>query len=366
MGERGISIYVHVPFCTRKCLYCSFPSAPMGKGDQEAYLEGLSKEMGSWSRQLRRPRVHTIYFGGGTPSKLSPGGWERLMGDLGQSFDLSGVREITFEANPESLGVDLLKCWTEVSPGPLRVSLGVQSFLDRELRRLGRVHTASDAVRASEMVLRAGIPLSVDLMFRLPGQSLRDFSYSLKMAVGLGVDHLSAYELTVEEGTPFGDMDLELPPDGYWFYRYLQWYLGRRGFVQYEVSNFARPGAFRVHNLRYWLGGDFLGLGPGAWSCIREARYGNHPSLGGWLRLVEASGRGTCCGEILEGARRRAERAILALRTSFGWAPEGRDDPLACRLEPLMGDLVALQGGRYVLTPRGFRVANLIWEILLP
>ncbi|MCX7828610.1 MAG: radical SAM family heme chaperone HemW [Thermanaerothrix sp.] len=366
-----LSLYVHVPFCVRKCLYCSFPSAPMGPLDEELYVDALCDEMASWARHLKGRKLFSLYVGGGTPSRLSCPAWERVLKRLWCLFDPSDLKEVTFEANPESLSISLLRTWTDLCPIPIRLSLGVQSFCDLDLLALGRPHTVKDAKRACDMVLSHGLSLSLDIMFRLPCQTIKGFAVTLKEAVRSGAEHLSAYELSIEEGTPYSSMNLNFCEDGYVFYRYLQWYLANKGFVHYEISNFALNRAFRLHNLRYWLGGDFLGIGPGAWSCIGGARYRNASDLKEWARLVDLSGKGVDFGEFLSDKSRRAERAVLRLRTIWGLRPESEDEPMVAVLSSLEDDLVQRNrdlSGRdvYRLTPRGFRVANRIWGMLLP
>lgn len=366
-----LSLYVHVPFCVKKCLYCSFPSAPMGPLDEELYVDALCSEITSWAGQLKGRKLFSLYVGGGTPSRLSCSAWQRVFGCLWRFFDPSDLQEVTFEANPESLNISLLKTWMDLCPIPIRLSLGVQSFDDSDLLTLGRPHTAKDAKRACDMVLSEGLSLSLDIMFRLPNQTIRGFAVTLREAVKSGAEHLSAYELSIEDGTPYHSMNLSFCEDGYVFYRYLQWYLAKKGFLQYEISNFALNGAFRLHNLRYWLGGDFLGVGPGAWSCIGGARYRNASNLKGWARLVALSGKGVDFGEFIPNESRRSERAILRLRTIWGFRPGPEDKRVAASLSSLCDDLVQLNkdldgSDVYRLTPRGFRVANRIWEMLLP
>ncbi|WP_352425166.1 radical SAM family heme chaperone HemW [Aminomonas paucivorans] len=371
-GRGPLALYVHVPFCTAKCPYCAFPSAPPGEGDEDRYLEGIGREVRFWASRLKRRGLSSLYVGGGTPTRLSPSGWERLIRFLEEAFSFRSSTEITVEANPESLSPEHLEIWGRWRP--LRVSLGVQSFRDEELVALGRLHDGARAREAAMRIRRQGIPLGLDLMFGIPRQTLRTFAESLREALSLDPEHLSLYQLMLEEGTPFG----ESPPEGraeegYPFYRYAQWRLPRAGYGQYEIASFALPGRWRRHNLRYWLGGDFLGLGPGAWGCLGGWRYRNDPTLTGWRARTDRGRSAALWGERLSGERKAREEAILALRTRWGWSPGETSRrfglPVAEAVEadllPFEGAFVRRQGVRWVLTPRGFQVANRIWEALV-
>ena len=372
LGGRGpLALYVHVPFCTAKCPYCAFPSAPPERGDEERYLAGLEREARFWASRLGPRPLSSLYVGGGTPTRLSLSGWARLVRCLEGTFRFRDTTEITLEANPESLRGEHLAAWRDWRP--LRVSLGVQSFRDEELAALGRLHDGREAREAAAQIRDGGHSLSLDLMFRIPRQTLRTFASSLDTALDLGAEHLSLYELTFEAGTPFGEVPPEVPQEGYPYYRYAQWRLPRAGWVHYEVASFALPGRWRRHNLRYWLGGDYLGLGPGAWGYLGGWRYRNGSTLAEWERRLDRGGAGAVWGERLRDSRAAREEAVLALRTRWGWTPGGTErrwgreaaEVLEEALRPFEGPFVRRRGPRWVLTPRGFRVANRIWEALI-
>jgi oxygen-independent coproporphyrinogen-3 oxidase len=359
-------LYVHVPFCESKCPYCAFASAVKERGDEERYLEALLAEISFRRRGDLAPE--TVYVGGGTPTTLSAAAWLRLSAALRPFLPAPGG-EVTVEANPGALSKEHLKLWRGwVS----RISLGVQSFDDRELSFLGRVHDARQAADAALMCKSAGFELSLDLMFGLPGQTLRDWAGTLSRAVSLGVSHISVYQLSLEPGAPFSEKNLLLP-DGYRPYRYAQWYLTRKGYGQYEVASFARPGCESAHNLNYWDDGEYLGLGPSAWSCLGGTRSQNAPSLGEYCRLLRERGSAVVYEERLAPGPAARQAAILALRATRGidWRKfeekhgEVFKDEVKKKLQRFPEYLVRVGDSSASLTPRGLRVANRIWEEII-
>ena len=369
-GEK-LSVYLHVPFCSGKCGYCSFYSAVPSAGDIEAYLESLAAELALWRDRLEAPALRTLYVGGGTPSLLSPGQWRRLILLLEALGDWGALEEATVEANPSSLSGELLELWR--SSFFTRVSLGVQSLEDRELEALGRRHDSRLARDAMSRVARSGLRLAADLIFGLPGQTIRSWAASLSGVLEAGAEHVSAYQLTLEPNTPMGVQDPALP-DGYPFYRYAQWFLPRRGLIQYEISSFAPAGGECRHNLAYWRQEDVLALGPAAWGYLAGRRYANPGTLDAYIEMAKRgfpdSGR---VGETLTPRARGVEAAILALRTRWG---VDRADfaarwglPLLREVESVLGALptrlVRDDGRSLALTSAGMRVGNAVWAELL-
>ena len=363
-----LSLYIHVPFCAAKCGYCSFYSRPPRGGEMEAWLGAVEREARLWRERAEgKIPLRTLYAGGGTPSLLPLPLWRRLLSLVEENFDLSPLEEATAEANPSSLTGDLLHLWE--ASFLTRVSLGVQSLDDAELRVLGRLHDAEGALRVMQQVAGSRLALSADLIFGLPGQTLRSWAASLHKALDAGAPHLSTYQLTLEPDTPMGCAGPELP-DGYPFYRYAQWFLPRGGLVQYEVSNFARPGSECRHNLAYWRQENVLALGPAAWGYLDGWRYANPRTLEAYLGAAPGD---LGNAERLDTLARAVECAILALRTRWGI---DREDfaarwgiGLLREVEGVMSGLpprlLRDDGHSLSLTPAGMRVGNAVWTELM-
>lgn len=365
------SLYVHVPFCERKCNYCAFESAPPRDGDFELYLSSLKKELALRRAELGRLMLDTCYIGGGTPTVLPLQTWDGLIETLEESFDFAPDTEVTVEANPNSLRAEHLLSWREWRV--TRVSVGVQSFDGAELEMMGRLHGVAQAHDAISAALAAGFSVSADFIFGLPHQSLENWARTLREAVQSGLSHISLYQLSLEEGTPWENLPREVLPDGYAQYRWAQWYLPRRGYVQYEIANFARAGRESRHNLNYWREGEYLGIGPGAASLIGGARTKNYGVLREYAAALEAGILPVSESETLGAEARGREAAVLALRTAEGIRraefAQKFGAALLARVERIMNDfpknLYESDERGIRLTKSGMRVANLIWEELV-
>lgn len=330
------SLYVHVPFCAKRCHYCDFSVARRRRPPLDAYFEALAADLDDWFRvsAWQEPvHIDTLFIGGGTPSLLGADGMRRLADLLRTRFTWEPTRiEWTAEANPNSLSDDVCEAWREI--GVNRLSLGVQSFQDGPLHWLGRLHDADEAVAAVERARAAGFErVNVDLIFGLPDDVPRDWGSDVTQAMELGVTHVSAYGLTAEPRTPLGRMvDLgrvRMPGDRRYGDEYLEVsdVLRRAGYEHYEVSNFARPRHASVHNWHYWDGSEYLGLGPSAHSHLGGERIWNVYRWDRYRRAAEA-------GESLREGRerpgtseRRLERIWLGLRTRRGvpWTEVGAE-----------------------------------------
>jgi oxygen-independent coproporphyrinogen III oxidase len=302
-------LYIHVPFCVRKCSYCDFYSLA-GKGNlKPAYVKAILEESTLYSGQAFR----TIYIGGGTPSLLGPELLTKLMTGLKPNFNFSGLVEATVEVNPDSATPDFLECARSL--GFNRISIGVQSLDDSELRSISRVHTASQAIGAIKFARNFGFPsISADLIAGLPGQTWPSLHRSLTMLVESGIEHLSLYCLSIEEGTPLANkLPADLPTDDMQaelFDRACA-FLADAGFTHYEISNFARRGHQCLHNLNYWRGGEYLGLGPAAASHLEGKRSRNKADLDNYL--FNPTGQ-TEYVESLDIMDKAGEEAMLRLR----------------------------------------------------
>ena len=303
-----VSLYVHIPFCLRKCLYCDFTSYPGKEGLFEEYVQALKAEIRLAAARFPEVRVPTIYFGGGTPNVLSEDQLSSILDEIKQSFDVLSDAEITIESNP---GLPI------VHDGFNRLSLGVQSFQDNELRALGRIHTVGEAIQAFHDAEFSSI--SIDLMYGIPGQPLDSWRQTLDKALDLGPEHISLYSLTIEEGTPYWDMrqsgSLELPGNDIEadMYELAIEKLTKAEYKHYEISNFARPGFECRHNITYWENRPYFGFGAGATTYIDGCRATN-------VRAVEAyiAGNPPESEECLSGKDAMGETMFLGLRMLRG------------------------------------------------
>lgn len=271
----GLALYVHIPFCESKCPYCDFNTYAGIEPLMPSYAAALGREIEQWGAWLGRPTLASVFFGGGTPSYLPTSTLQRLMQTIRAAFRLPDAAEATLEANPGDCSSERLLEMRRA--GFNRISIGVQSFDDVELAMLGRRHDAERAAQAVRDARRAGFDnVSIDLMFGLPDQPPSTWEHSVEEAVRLGTDHLSAYSLTLEPGTPLeADVRLgrteEPDPDlAAEMYLLAQKTLGDAGFEQYEISNWAMPGRESTHNLAYWRSLPYLGVGPGAHSYLYD------------------------------------------------------------------------------------------------
>jgi oxygen-independent coproporphyrinogen-3 oxidase len=317
----GIGLYIHVPFCPAKCGYCDFYSVPVASSDTSALVDRLLTEL-----RLRvglDTAVGTIFVGGGTPTVLPSGDLGRLLRPLSAVARHPTCREFTVEANPAT--VDGEKADLLAAAGASRLSVGAQSFQADELRTLDRVHSPGDVAPAVTTARAAGIRgVNLDLIFGIPGQTLRTWRDSLDRAMDLEPDHLALYGLTYEPGTPLArsrDQGQVTPcPEELEAEMYLEAVarVKRRGFDQYEISNFARPGQRCLHNLAYWTGQPYLGVGPSAVGCIDGQRYRNVPDVDEYARMIDRDGHAVAEAEPVAGKRLAAEMIMLQLRLVEG------------------------------------------------
>ena len=371
-------LYVHVPFCVRKCGYCAFHSGPYSQAAAARFTELVLREIVLWSERLGRKNIETVYFGGGTPSLLDPAQLHSIVAELDRRFDISRNAEMTLEANPESVTNDgFLRSVRAI--GFNRLSLGVQSMEDGVLHMLGRPHSSIQVREAVLAARHAGFEnLNMDLIWGLPGQDVSMWKADLAAAVALEPQHISCYGLTLEPGTVLAqrvlDGQLVLPDEetGARMYTCGSALLESQGYMQYEISNFARPGRESQHNQGYWRGRDYLGLGPSAVSTLDMRRWSNPEDLNDYARIVE---KGVCCKdrEILSATTRRIEMVMLSLRTRSGLGLEkfkattGMDFPLHHpTVEQLCsGGLMIQRSGHLQLTHRGMLVSNSVIERIL-
>ncbi|MEI6437493.1 MAG: radical SAM family heme chaperone HemW [Candidatus Omnitrophota bacterium] len=313
MNSTKLSLYVHIPFCVSKCPYCSFAVVAGALKHEAAYVAALAREPFSG-----RPAISTIYIGGGTPSCLSMRGIEALFEMINARFDVARDAEVTFEMNPES--VDPAKAVLLKRLGVNRVSLGVQSLNDRTLELLGRPHRNDDARRAFSVLRAAGFAdINVDMIYGLPGQGAREVLADLGDLLSLGSEHCSLYTLNVEERSLFFARRMEVDPDAQGgLYSAVCQAMEEAGVKQYEVSNFARPGFESRHNIHYWNGGDYIGLGMAAHAHLAGERSWNADTLPKYLELMKEKGTAKVGSERLPPAEKLLEVFLFGLRMNRG------------------------------------------------
>lgn len=366
---RRMGIYVHVPFCVRKCNYCDFYSTTE-LNFKDAYTKALITDLKRSRCDLAGAYVETIYFGGGTPTLLGVKNLSAILKKIRRYYDVADDAEITFETNPAILSrEDFQKLRIE---GFNRVSIGVQSFDDDELRNLGRIHNARQAAECYENARSAGFTnISLDIMFGLPGQKEETLRRTLQAAIALGPEHISYYGLKIEDGTPFGKMrsKLDLPDDD----KYAKFYLSGvqmlegSGYAQYEISNFAKGGFASRHNLKYWKLNEYAGFGPAAHSYLDFKRFGIEKDISSYVNTILRGGTPRRVEEEdVEPSAQLREYVMMSLRLTEGInrmvysARFGHSfaaaDKFFERLETAGLAKRTEQG--WALTPKGFLVSN--------
>lgn len=366
METERLGIYIHIPFCVRKCAYCDFLSAPASGEIMDRYVEALKQEIRSAEELAERYRVSTVFFGGGTPSLLEGEKLAEILEMLSQVMTVEAGAEITVECNPGTLTENKLDAYR--TAGVNRLSIGLQSADNRELRLLGRIHTFEEFLESYELARKKGFGnLNVDLMSALPGQTREGWLQTLEKTAELEPEHISAYSLIIEEGTPFYECYREEAP-GYrelpdedtdrLMYEDTKRFLGGRGYERYEISNYARPGYACRHNLSYWERTDYKGFGIGAASLLRDTRYKNSTDLAAYLNgdfsyeSVSALSRKDILEETMFLGLRKMEGVVLTeqMRKIYG--------ELLTKLS--QEGVLGRKDNRIFLTDRGIDVSNYV------
>ena len=392
MSQRVKSLYVHVPFCAQKCAYCAFYSEATQGELIQRYTGALVRELELVAGEVK---PETVFFGGGTPSILNLRQWQTILGAM-HRLGLLGAAEWTIECNPATVSLDKCKLWRD--HGVNRVSMGVQSFDDVLLEKLGRIHTRAQVFKSFDILRRGGFDnVNIDLMFAIPGQTMEVWRTTLAEAVALGTEHLSCYEVIYEEDTPLfaqlqagkvsvnEDLACEM-------YEALLETAGGHGFEQYEIANFAKgepggpakagtpnddweiPAYACRHNVNYWRGGQYFGLGPSAAGYVNGVRTKNWSNTTLYCEQLEKGQRAIESSETLAPLRRAGETAAFGLRMTAGWpwqlfqATTGYDLRTHWRdeIQSLIHEGWATQNeNRLQLTPRGLRFADAAAEKFL-
>jgi oxygen-independent coproporphyrinogen-3 oxidase len=375
--SRDVGIYIHIPYCKKKCHYCDFLSFLLPCGNEAAdYIMGVKKELQLLAPRIENAKAGSLYFGGGTPSLLPLQYFREIVSAVKEQVLLSPFVEFTVEANPGTLSRENLRGM--VSLGVNRLSLGVQSMNDRLLRSMGRLHTAEEAREAFYLAREEGMEnISIDLMHGLPGQTLDDWRTTLEAVIGLNPEHISVYGLNLEPNTVWGDLyldgELELPGEDECgkMYRMSRKVLQEAGFLQYEISNYARPGYECRHNLGYWYRRPYLGIGLGASSFIQGTRYKNYSDPGKYLQALDQDVLPIAEKEELSEKQAISETMFLGLRTAKGinqvefTRQFGRsiDDIFTPVLQPLEKAGVIIREGQWLrLNPEYYAVSNEVFQ----
>lgn len=326
MRKMGINdsgmIYIHVPFCASRCIYCDFYSTTLSSAVREEYVEAACRELNNRTSHISTTNIHSIYFGGGTPSLLSVKEIQTLLECIRQNYNVLPQAEVTMECNPDDITPPFVRYIKDL--GVNRVSLGVQSFDNDILQLLNRRHNAQEAENAVRTLCQNGINnISIDLIYGLPRQNLRSFKRDLETAFTLPIKHLSAYALSVEKDTPLAhridEKKLTIPSEETFAEEYalLMTEAKTHGFEHYEISNFARPGFASLHNSSYWNGTPYLGIGPGAHSFDGDNRRFNLPDIRSYIKQSK-KGLFPHETERLKDYERYNELVFTSLRTSKG------------------------------------------------
>ena len=358
--KKPLGLYIHIPFCKRKCAYCDFYSLPLGEEAMDEYCRVLIPRLRAAGERAEKHIVDTVFFGGGTPSLLAPRRLNALLAAVADAFTLAPDAEITLEANPDRAR-DAAALRALRRGGFNRISLGMQSADEGELRVLGRLHSSGETAEAVSAARAAGFEnLSLDLMYGLPEQDMARWEGSLDAALSLAPEHLSCYALKLEPGTPLhaAQDTLRLPDGDAQAELYLRACekLSSVGYEHYEISNFARPGFASRHNLKYWTLGEYLGFGPGAHSDFGGRRF----SAPRDLRLYLADERARGEDERISPRERRRERIMLFLRTARGIPAEEAAGAEGFLRRCAENGLARERGGRWSLTDEGFFVSNAV------
>lgn len=368
--KKNLSLYIHIPFCVQKCKYCDFLSFSKSEEDRNSYIQELKKEL-IWKHEWLKEeyRVISVFFGGGTPSLLTGSQMEELLSVIYQYYDVAKDAEITTEANPGTLTKD--KLFKYFKAGIHRLSIGLQSADNQELAMLGRIHTYEDFIKNYDLAREVGFDnINIDLMAALPGQTLASYQKTLQKVVALEPEHISAYSLIIEEGTPLAkdtrlletipdeDLDREM-------YQLTKDYLRQYGYERYEISNYAKSGNECRHNCVYWTGEDYLGFGLGASSYFQGQRFVNESDFADYRY---DSNRHEV--QILSQTEKMEEFMFLGMRMTKGVSEAEFAKRFGCSMESVYGgilkrqeaeDLIIRENGCVRLTDLGLDVSNYVF-----
>ena len=371
MQKKPTSAYVHIPFCTQICYYCDFSKVFIKNQPVDSYLEHLLEEFQSYDIQ----KLRTLYIGGGTPTALSASQLEVLLNGLTKNLDLSALEELTIEANPGDLDADKIAVLKNSAVN--RVSLGVQTFDDKMLKKIGRSHLEKDIYENIDRLKLAGFDnISIDLIYALPGQTMEQVKENVAKAIGLDIPHMSLYSLILENHTVFMNRmrrgKLPLPKEELEaeMFEYIIAELEKSGFEHYEISNFSKPGFESRHNLMYWDNAEYYGIGAGASGYVNGVRYKNHGPIRHYLSAVE-EGNARITEEHLSQKEQMEEEMFLGLRKKSGVSMARFEEKFGRSFDGLYGEIVKdlvqqglmqIEGDRVRMTKRGLFLGDTVAE----
>ncbi len=372
--KKDLGLYLHIPFCMQKCGYCDFLSAAGSREEKENYVQALEKEIRSYGDFAKGYRVSTVFVGGGTPSCLKADQTERIFGAIRDTFEIEKMPEISMEMNPGTVTAGKLQAYKNC--GINRLSMGLQSVKNSNLKLLGRIHMFEEFLESFRLAREAGFQnINLDLISSLPGQTKESWAEELETAAKLSPEHISVYQLILEEGTPFYEAYAGHPerlPDEEMsraIYETTKEVLGEYGFHQYEISNYAKEGRECRHNLKYWERGDYLGLGLGAASMVRNMRMSNTRDMNTYLEKCKEPKTMRTDVQFLEEPQQIEEFMFLGLRKTRGISKKefrrifGRDIELVYEkaLEKLLSNGMLLEKkDRLYLSKEGVLLSNTV------
>ena len=376
---KKLGIYIHIPFCEKKCNYCDFYSFKTDDDSKKKYIKCLTEHISKESEMYKEYTVDTVFIGGGTPSVIHPDDMEKLVEVLKNSFDFSGKTEFTIEANPDTISSDMMKKY--LSLGINRISFGLQSTNDEELKTLGRIHTYKDFLNTYTLARETGFKnINIDIMYALPHQRIDSLRSTLSDVLKLSPEHISAYCLKIEKGTPFYEQKdvLDLPSDDMQYEMYLEicTQLAKNKYHQYEISNFALDGFECAHNLKYWNSEEYLGFGPSSHSFIDGKRFFYPDSVMEYESQIEKGNLPKKEYEethILTEKEKMDEYVMLKMRLSSGIDildfrqkfNRDFDETYPKTKEYIKTEHIKKDFNKYSFTPKGFFVSNYILSDIL-
>lgn len=391
MKKKELELYVHIPFCIKKCAYCDFLSASAGEEERASYTDALIREIESAKKEFGTYTVSSVFMGGGTPSVLTGEETARIFRALRDSFSICGHAEITMEVNPGTVTQKKASAWKQC--GINRLSIGLQSVNDQELKMLGRIHTYREFIDTWHILRENGFDnMNIDLISAIPGQTEESWEKTLRTVADMGPEHISAYSLIIEEGTPFYEMYSEnVPCREEWrlpdedterrIYKMTKQILKEYGYHRYEISNYAKSGYECRHNLGYWERREYLGLGLGASSLVRECRFHNTEDMKKYMEVYGGTIRYSDCAkdcteeyERLSEKDRMAEFMFLGLRKTAGISQSKFEKIFGRKIEDVYGKQISRFVGlglmrkvndRIFLTENGIDVSNYVFTDFL-
>ena len=373
MTTDAIGLYVHIPFCVRKCNYCDFCSFPISNvNSKDEYISRLCDEIASYKD--KNLALDSIFFGGGTPSLLEPSEFEKICSCICETFNVMPECEFTIEANPKTIDAKKLAAFKNC--GVNRISIGLQSIHENEMKSLGRIHNFVDFLESYNLARACGIEnINIDLMYAIPGQTMDSFKTTLETVVGLSPEHISLYGLILEEGTPFYEWKdkLDLPGEDAEcsMYDFATDFLRDRGYNHYEISNYAKSGFECKHNLKYWRCKEYIGVGLSAYSYFDGHRFGRGRDMNAYLLASDAEYEynektdvtAMAYEYVMLGIRLREGISLSEYKEKFGCDfLFGREDAISNMIQ---GGYAAIDGDRLYLTERGFYISSYLLTELI-